>query len=36
VLDLIKIEEDERAYYMKIARTVVDLFLNGMVRSDGE
>ena len=34
VLDLIEIEEDEAAYYVKIARTVVDLFLNGMGRSD--
>ncbi|HIF93583.1 MAG: TetR/AcrR family transcriptional regulator [Myxococcales bacterium] len=30
VLDLVKIEGDENAYYVKIARTVVDLFLNGM------
>ncbi len=35
VLDLLKIEGDENAYYIKIARTVVDLFLNGMGRSDG-
>ena len=34
VLDLIRIEGDENAYYVKIARTVVDLFLNGMNRSD--
>jgi len=34
VLDLVKIEGDENAYYIKIARTVVDLFLNGMGRSD--
>jgi TetR/AcrR family fatty acid metabolism transcriptional regulator len=32
VLDLVKIEGDENAYYVKIARTVVDLFLNGMGR----
>ena len=34
VLDLIKIEGDENAYYVKVARTVVDLFLNGMSGSD--
>ncbi|MBC8188585.1 MAG: TetR/AcrR family transcriptional regulator [Proteobacteria bacterium] len=34
VLDLIKIEGDENAYYIKVARTVVDLFLNGMSGSD--
>jgi AcrR family transcriptional regulator len=34
VLDLMKIEGDEAAYYVKIARTVVDLFLNGMGKSD--
>jgi TetR/AcrR family fatty acid metabolism transcriptional regulator len=31
VLDLRKIEGDEGTYYARIARTVVDLFLNGMV-----
>ncbi len=36
VLDLIKIEGDEADYYMKIAQTVVDLFMNGMGRSDGD
>ena len=36
VLDLIKIDGDEATYYEKIARTVVDLFLNGMGRSDGD
>lgn len=36
VLDLIEIEGDEAAYYMKIAQTVVELFLNGMGRSDGD
>ena len=36
VLNLIRIEGDEAAHYMKIAQTVVDLFLNGMVRSDGD
>lgn len=34
VLDLLEIEEDEAAYYVKIARTAVDLFMNGMGRSD--
>ncbi len=29
-LDLIEIEGDESSHYMRIARTVVDLFLNGM------
>jgi TetR/AcrR family fatty acid metabolism transcriptional regulator len=32
VLDLVKIEGDEKTYYVRIARTVVDLFLNGMGR----
>jgi len=36
VLDLIRIKGDEAAHYMKIAQTVVDLFSNGMVRSDGD
>jgi len=30
VLNLIEIEGDEREYYLKVARTVVDLFLNGL------
>jgi len=30
VLELIPAEEDERGHYAKVARTVVDLFLNGM------
>lgn len=33
VLDLVKIDGDENAYYVKVARTVVDLFLNGMRRA---
>ena len=33
VLDMIKIEGDERAYFVRMARTVVDLFLNGMARA---
>jgi TetR/AcrR family fatty acid metabolism transcriptional regulator len=33
VLDLIKIEGDEGAYFVRMARTVVDLFLNGMATS---
>ena len=35
-LELIAIEGDEGAYYVRMARTVVDLFLNGMstVRMD--
>jgi TetR/AcrR family transcriptional regulator, fatty acid metabolism regulator protein len=36
VLDLIEIEGDEGTYYSRIARTVVDLFMNGMAAgSDG-
>jgi len=34
VLDLVKIEGDENAHYVKVARTVVDLFLNGMARAE--
>ncbi len=30
VLELIEIEGDEGAYYVRMARTVVDLFINGM------
>jgi TetR/AcrR family fatty acid metabolism transcriptional regulator len=33
VLDLVEIKRDEGAYYVHIARTVVDLFLNGMAGS---
>jgi TetR/AcrR family fatty acid metabolism transcriptional regulator len=34
VLDLSQIEGDEGTYYARIARTVVDLFLNGMATPD--
>jgi TetR/AcrR family fatty acid metabolism transcriptional regulator len=33
VLDLIPVKGDEGAYYGQVARTVVDLFLNGMLES---
>jgi TetR/AcrR family fatty acid metabolism transcriptional regulator len=33
VLELIKVEGDEGAYYVRMARTVVDLFINGMSSS---
>ena len=38
VLALIKIEEkapSESEYYLKVARTVVDIFLHGLARGDG-
>jgi hypothetical protein len=33
VLDLIPVKGEEGDYYGQIARTVVDLFLNGMLES---
>ena len=38
VLDLIKIEEkapSESEYYLKVARTVVDIFLHGLAQGGG-
>jgi hypothetical protein len=36
VLDVIRVDEaDEQEYYLEVARTVVEIFLNGLAAQEG-